>query len=77
MVAGFLYYLKGLAPQKRIGLAFGSYGWGGQSVGQIEEIFKSCKFELMEQIRLQYIPDAEQLKEVSEKITESLAQLNR
>lgn len=76
-IAGFLYYLKGLAPQKRIGLAFGSYGWGGQSVEQIEEIFKSCKFELMEQIRLQYIPDAGQLKEVSEKITESLAQLNR
>lgn len=41
-VAASLYYLKGLAPQNRIGLAFGSYGWGGQSVGQIEN-FKRLK----------------------------------
>jgi flavorubredoxin len=74
-VAAFLYYLKGLAPQKRIALAFGSYGWGGQSVGQIEEILKSCRFELMEQIRLQYIPDAKQLTEVSAKVAESIVQI--
>jgi len=73
-VAAFLYYLKGLAPKKRIGLAFGSYGWGGQSVGQIEEILKSCGFELIEQIRIQYIPDAKQLTEASTKIGESIAQ---
>jgi len=73
-VAAFLYYLKGLAPKKRIGLAFGSYGWGGQSVEQIEEILKSCGFDLMEQIRIQYIPDAKQLTEASAKISESIAQ---
>ena len=31
-VSGFLTYLKGLSPKNRIGLAFGSYGWGGQGV---------------------------------------------
>ena len=52
-VAGFLTYLKGLAPKNRIGLAFGSYGWGGQSVGQIEEVLASLKFEMKENIRIQ------------------------
>lgn len=69
-VAAFLCYLKGLAPKKRIGLAFGSYGWGGQSVGQVEETLKNCGFELMEQVRIQYIPDNDQLREVSKKIEE-------
>lgn len=31
-VAAFMYYLKGLSPKNKIGLAFGSYGWGGQSI---------------------------------------------
>lgn len=72
-VAAFLCYLKGLAPKKRIGLAFGSYGWGGQSVGQVEESLKSCGFELMDQVRIQYIPDAGQLRDVSKKIEEVIA----
>ncbi len=76
-VAGFLSYLKGLAPKKRLGLAFGSYGWGGQSVGQIEEILKSAGFELMDQVRIQYIPDAEQLADISKKIEEGVAQIEK
>jgi len=72
-VAAFLCYLKGLAPKKRIGLAFGSYGWGGQSVGQVEETLKNCGFELMDQVRIQYVPDTDQLREVSKKIEEGIA----
>lgn len=71
-VAAFLTYLKGLAPKNRTGLAFGSYGWGGQSVGLIEEIMKNMGFGLLEQTRIQYIPDGEQLKEVTRKIKEGL-----
>lgn len=63
-VAAFLTYLKGLAPKERIGLAFGSYGWGGQSVGMIEEELKSLGFDLLEKIKIQYIPDRYQLIEV-------------
>jgi len=62
-VSAFLTYLKGLAPKNRLGLAFGSYGWGGQSVGIIEEQLKSCGFNLLEGIKIQYIPDDAQLKE--------------
>jgi len=67
-VSAFLTYLKGLAPKNRIGLAFGSYGWGGQSVGQIEQILKDCGFETLENIRIQYVPDEDQLEEIQEKL---------
>jgi flavorubredoxin len=71
-VSAFLTYMKGLAPKNRIGLAFGSYGWGGQSVGQVEEILKSCGFEMLEKVRMQYIPDPASLKDVTQKIGESI-----
>jgi len=62
-VAAFLTYLKGLAPKNRYGLAFGSYGWGGQSVGIVEKTLQECGFEMLDQIRLQYIPDDTLLKD--------------
>lgn len=67
-VAAFLSYMKGLAPKNRIGLAFGSYGWGGQSIGQIEEVLKDCGFNIMEKVRVQYLPDDNLVKEINEKI---------
>jgi flavorubredoxin len=71
-VASFLTYLKGLAPKKRIGLAFGSYGWSGQSVGIIEQTLKDCGFETLENIRLQYIPEEDQLEEAIQKLEGSI-----
>lgn len=68
-VAGFLCYLKGLIPKGRKGFAFGSYGWGGQSIGQIEEILKGAGCEIcLPMIRLQYIPTKEELEKVREDI---------
>ncbi|KKO19273.1 MAG: MBL fold metallo-hydrolase [Candidatus Brocadia sp.] len=63
-VAGFLTYLKGLSPKNRIGLAFGSYGWGGQAVTHVEDILKDCGFEMMKSIKVQYVPDEAQLQEI-------------
>jgi flavorubredoxin len=60
-VAAFIYYLKGLSPKQRIGLAFGSYGWGGQSVSILQQLLgdpKECGFEMLEPVKTQYIPDA-------------------
>jgi len=62
-VAAFLTYLKGLAPKNRIAIAFGSYGWGGQSVGLVENSLKECGFDLLEQIRMQYVPEQTELNE--------------
>ncbi len=72
IVAAFLVYFKGLAPKNRIGLAFGSYGWGGQSVGIIESDLKQCGFELMTSIRMQYIPGKEELQKETDKLIEQI-----
>ena len=71
-VAAFLTYLKGLAPKGRIGMAFGSYGWGGQSVKIVEEELKSCGFEMFEKVRIQYIPTEEMLEKEKNKIIEQI-----
>jgi flavorubredoxin len=68
-VAAFLTYLKGLSPKNRIGLAFGSYGWGGQSIGQVEAILKECGFELLESVKVNYIPDEKLLADIARKIS--------
>jgi len=70
--AAFLTYLKGLAPKNRIGLAFGSYGWGGQSIDIIENHLKECKFEMLAQIKIQYIPDEKKLNEERKKLIEQI-----
>ncbi|HSG27548.1 MAG TPA: FprA family A-type flavoprotein [Candidatus Krumholzibacterium sp.] len=64
-VGAFLTYLKGLKPRKRIGMAFGSYGWGGQAAGQVEEVLKELKWELpFEKMRINYVPDDSELDTV-------------
>ncbi|MBN3040741.1 MAG: FprA family A-type flavoprotein [Candidatus Omnitrophica bacterium] len=71
-VAAFLTYMKGLAPKKRIGLAFGSYGWGGQSIVQIEEVLKGCGFSTLENIKVKYIPDKDTFSAIKDKIKAQL-----
>ncbi|MFO7660864.1 MAG: flavodoxin domain-containing protein, partial [Candidatus Cloacimonadaceae bacterium] len=74
-VAGFLYYMKGMAPKKRIGMAFGSYGWGGQSIDIVHHLLgdeKECGFEMLEPIKTQYIPDAETLKNITKQTEENI-----
>ena len=56
-VSAFLTYIKGLAPKNRIGLAFGSFSWNEQSVNIVNDILKSCEFQMLEPIKAQYIPD--------------------
>jgi len=50
-VSAFLTYMKGLKPKNRVGLAFGSYGWSGESVGQINDVLASCGFEMLEPVK--------------------------
>ncbi len=58
-VAAFLTYLRGLAPKGRKGFAFGSYGWSGQSIAQVEEMLTACGVEIVcEKMRQPYVPDA-------------------
>jgi flavorubredoxin len=71
-VAAFLTYLKGLSPKKRKAIAFGSYGWSGQSIGQVEEYLKECSFEVIDTVRLQYVPDIKDLDEAKLRIMEKI-----
>ena len=71
-VAGFLTYLKGLAPKNRKCLAFGSFGWGGQSIGLVSSSLKDCGFShIGEDIKVNYVPhdiDLEKIKSELEKV---------
>ena len=66
-MGGFLTYLKGLKPRNRIGFVFGSYGWGGQAVGEIEKIIKDLSWDMpFDSININYIPDEEELNNVKD-----------
>ncbi len=57
-VSDFLTYMKGLKPKNKIGAAFGSYGWSGESVKMINKELEEMKFEIIDPgIRIQYVPD--------------------
>lgn len=71
-VSAFLTYMKGLSPKNRVGLAFGSYGWSGESVGVVEEILKICKFEMLDNIRIRYVPGEKDLQEVTDQLIQTL-----
>ena len=64
-MGGFLTYLKGLRPKNRVGFVFGSYGWGGQAVGEIEKIIKDLSWEMpFESINVNYVPDEKELDDI-------------
>jgi flavorubredoxin len=72
-VAAFLTYLKGLAPKKRVGLAFGSYGWGGQSVGLVEETLKVSGCDTMlGKIAVNYVPGDDALAGITRQLASEL-----
>ena len=68
-IAAFLCYLKGLRPVNHKGFAFGSYGWGGQSIGYVEDELKAAGVEIiLEKIRVANVPTVQQLEEITGKI---------
>jgi flavorubredoxin len=76
-VAAFLTYMKGLAPKNRIGLAFGSFGWGGQSVKYIEDILEAANFAVpIKGLKINYVPTLEALRIFKEKVETALFNRN-
>ena len=73
-MAAFLTYFKGLAPKGRIGLAFGSYGWGGQSIPILDSALEEMKFERLSSIKMKFIPDESELESASEKLKNEIEQ---
>ncbi|MHA1432042.1 MAG: FprA family A-type flavoprotein, partial [Candidatus Freyarchaeota archaeon] len=63
-VGAFLTYIRGLKPRKRVGLAFGSYGWASQAVKEIDRVMKELGWEVpKDSVSINYIPDDEELTE--------------
>ena len=80
-MAGFVEYMKGLRPFGKLGVAFGSYGWSGESVRILEKAMEAMKFEIAaEGLRVKYVPGHEELRAAKElgrtlavKVKEALA----
>jgi flavorubredoxin len=62
-IAGFLEFLKGLKPKNRISAAFGSFGWAGGAVKNIESVLKEGGIEVVQApLSFQYMPDVPDIK---------------
>jgi len=62
--ASILEMMKGLKFKDKIGSAFGSYGWSGESPKIIEQRLTDAGFDMiMEPIKMKYDPTTEDLKE--------------
>jgi len=78
-LADVMTYLKGLRPKNLIGAAFGSYGWSGEAVGQLERILTEMNIKIAgESISVKYAPDdkaLEQCFKLGKSIAENLKAL--
>lgn len=66
--ASFITYMRGLNPVGRVGFSFGSYGWSGEGVKQVDEALRGLKewdFPLESQ-KIQYVPTDSDLKNIYE-----------
>jgi flavorubredoxin len=75
-VSDFLTYMKGLKPRRKIGAAFGSYGWSGEAVKLINKELEAMKFELVDPgLNIQYVPDNKGIKachELGKRVAQAL-----
>lgn len=62
-VSDFLTYVTGLKPKNKLWAAFGSYGWSGGAVRDINRVFEDAGFKTLESIELQYVPEKSELEE--------------
>lgn len=72
-VAGFVTYMKGLAPKNKKGLAFGSYGWRPGVVKQIQAVYDSLGWESVEPFEEKYTPKSDVLVSLQERVKELIA----
>jgi anaerobic nitric oxide reductase flavorubredoxin len=56
-VAEYLSYQRGLKPINKVGLAFGSYGWGGGAIKEIIKELQSAGIEVLDEtIAIKFVP---------------------
>ncbi len=78
IMADTLTYVKGLRPRKKVGVAFGSYGWSGEAVKHLLKFLEDIKAEVVsEGLKVQYVPTHEDLKtcaELGRKLAQTIKQ---
>jgi len=63
-MAAFLETVKGMKYKKKVGTAFGSYGWSGESVKILSQGLEDAGIKVIQEgIRLQYQPTPEELEQ--------------
>ncbi|QTA79247.1 Putative nitric oxide reductase [Desulfonema limicola] len=66
-IADFITYMKGLKPKNKIGAAFGSFGWSGESVKIIEQNLGEMNFDLpVSGLKIPFVPDNNGLEKCRE-----------
>ncbi|MDD4356413.1 MAG: FprA family A-type flavoprotein [Smithellaceae bacterium] len=66
-MADVMTYVKGLKPAHLIGAVFGSFGWSGESVKDLEAILKEMKVEIVaEPVSVKHVPGEDVLEKCSE-----------
>ena len=66
-MAGFVTYMKGLRPRGKVGAAFGSFGWSGESVKHLSQVLEEMGTELVHKgLKVKYVPDEKALEECKE-----------
>jgi flavorubredoxin len=75
-MAGFLMYMRGLRPANKIGAAFGSFGWSGESVKLLNGAMTDMKFDVVDDgLKLKYVPEEaglNQCEELGRKVGQAL-----
>jgi flavorubredoxin len=67
LLADFLHYLKGLRPAGRIGAAFGSYGWSGESLKIINAHLEEMGVKVIHPgVKINFVPDHDSLRQCTE-----------
>ncbi|MEW6519933.1 MAG: flavodoxin domain-containing protein [Thermodesulfobacteriota bacterium] len=63
-MADVLTYLKGLRPKRKVGAAFGSFGWSGEAVKHINGFLEEMGVELVDPgIKVKNVPTHEELRQ--------------
>jgi len=75
LVAQYLSYQKGLKPINKIGMAFGSYGWGGGAVKEIIKELEAAGIAVIDdKIEIKFVPKPNELdfKGIVDKLVEKM-----
>ncbi len=72
-VAGFVTYMKGLAPKNKKGFAFGSYGWKPGVVNNIQNVFEALGWETILPFEEKYTPKCDAVEKIKERVKEMIA----